>query len=524
MALYYAHGNDGFIMARRGRYIDKSGLISITNRSFGTKHRFLCVSRPRRFGKSLTTDMLCAYYDRSCDSGELFADLKIAKELSYPEHLNRHNVIYLDITWFITEAGNEGQTDNLSSYIQRKVIEELRTIFPEISSEKSLAKALSQINDVENNRFVILIDEWDAIFREFPNDERQQREYIDFLRGMFKSNITDKIIDLAYITGILPIKKFGTESAMTNFDEFTVLNPGPFAEYVGFTKDEVIEICNRYDGDIEKMEYWYDGYRMGRLADIYNPNSVMSALRFGEYTSYWTRTETYETLKRYIDMDFEGSRQALMAVLGGEEVKVETDSFQNSIDTFGGIDDVLTCLVHLGYLSYDADTGRVCIPNEEVRREFVLAVKNGNRKELARIIRQSDELFHATLEMNGDAVARIIENVHETGVAPLQYNNEECLRYVIRFAYISLVDEYMRIEELPSGHGYADVVYLPKKNSSLPALVVELKWNESACGAISQIRDRNYPAVLQGLGKDILLVGISYDSVSKRHECIIEKD
>jgi hypothetical protein len=361
------------------------------------------------------------------------------------------------------------------------------------------------------------------LFREAKEDEELQKEYIYLLRGLFKSNLTDKSIQAAYITGILPIKKYGTQSAMTDFKEYSMLSPKKLAKYVGFTETEVKELCEEYDMDFAAVKHWYDGYSFGQTDSVYNPNSVMEAVTNGEIESYWTQTETYESLKLYIDMDFDGLKESIVQMLGGAHCPIRTISFQNDMTSIQSRDDVLTLLVHLGYLAYDADKNAVYIPNEEIRQEFIAAVEDGSHKEVANLIRNSDILLEATLDMDGDAVAEVIEKAHSE-VRPSQYyNNEQSLRSVIRFAYISCIDRFIQIQELPSGRGFADVVYIPKKDSGLPIMLIELKWNKTAESAIAQIRGKNYPQALEGFGSDILLVGINYDEKSKRHSCVIEK-
>jgi hypothetical protein len=294
------------------------------------------------------------------------------------------------------------------------------------------------------------------------------------------------MIQGAYMTGILPIKKYGTQSAMTDFLEYTMLAPMQLAQYVGFTELEVKTLCEKYNMDFEETKHWYDGYSFRRIKSIYNPNSVIKAITSGEFGNYWTRTETYESLKIYIEMNEDGLKEAIVQMIGGAHYPVKTISFQNDMTSIQSKDDVLTLLVHLGYLAYDADEKKVAIPNEEIRQEFITAVETGKHKEVARLIQNSDQLLKATLRMDGETVANAIEEAHSAGTAPLFYNDEQALRSVIRFAYISCVDEFLRVEELPTGIGYADVVYLPKKSSTMPIMVVELKWNKSAEGAIAK--------------------------------------
>jgi hypothetical protein len=310
---------------------------------------------------------------------------------------------------------------------------------------------------------------------------------------------------------------------MTDFMEYTMLSPMGLAEYVGFTESEVRALCEQYHVDFEEMKRWYDGYAFRQMKSVYNPNSVMKAIASGEFDSFWARTETYESLKIYIDMDYDGLKEAIVQMLGGAHCPIKTIAFQNDMTSIRSRDDVLTLLVHLGYLAYDAEKKSVYIPNEEIRQEFIAAVENGKHKELAKLIKTSEWLLKATIRGDEEAVAEAIEETHSAGIAPLFYNDEQALRSVIRFAYISCVDEYLRVEELPTGIGYADVVYIPKKGSALPVMIVELKMNKSADGAIDQIKNRNYPQALENYGSDVLLVGVSYDEKSKKHTCRIER-
>lgn len=519
MGNYLNVGNAGFTAVTKEIYVDKTEMIAYINSTLGTKSKLTCVSRPRRFGKSYAVQMLCAYYDKSCDSSELFANYKIAKDASFKEHLNKYDVIYLDITWFVSVTDD---IKNTVSNLQNKVIEELRAAYPDVKQEQTLPETLARINEETGNKFIVIIDEWDALFREVKNDTQLQKEYILLLRALFKSSLTDKMIEAAYMTGILPIKKYGTQSAMTDFKEYTMLMPKKLAEYVGFTESEVRDLCQKYDMNFAEAKRWYDGYSFSRIKSVYSPNSVIEAIKNDEFGSYWTRTETYESLQIYIDLDEDGLKEAIVQMLGGAHIKIDVGTFQNDMTTIKQKDDVLTLLVHLGYLAYDAGTMSVCIPNEEVRQEFVRAVAMGRHKEVAKLIRNSDHLLEQTLNMDEEAVASAIGEVHATGTAPMFYNNEQALRSVIRFAYISCVDEFVRIEELASGRGYADVVFFPKKASSMPALLIELKWDKTEDGAIKQIKSKNYPQVLKDYGGDILLVGVNYDVKSQKHTCKIE--
>ncbi|MCD7866164.1 MAG: AAA family ATPase, partial [Clostridiales bacterium] len=348
MGTYLNPGNNGFRTILNGIYVDKTGLIDYINGTIDTPFKLTCFSRPRRFGKSYAAKMLCAYYDRSCDSAALFEGLNIAKAESYETYRNQYDVIYLDITRFVSTTEN---LKEVVSYIQLKVIEELRQAYPAYvkKDEHTLAEALIGISHATKGRFIIIMDEWDALFREAKNDSSLQKEYVQLLRGLFKGGTaTDETIAAAYMTGILPIKKYGTQSALTDFREYTMVEPFVLSEYVGFTEREVQDLCHKYDLNFAEMKRWYDGYSFSDIGSVYSPNSVMGAVMFKKFKSYWASSENYESLKGYISMNFDGLKDAVIAMLGGERIRVNTSRFQNDMTSFRSRDDILTLLIHLG--------------------------------------------------------------------------------------------------------------------------------------------------------------------------------
>lgn len=524
MGTYLNPGNNGFTGIRNDLYIDKSGLIRLINQTIETPRRLTCISRPRRFGKSFAAQMLCAYYDKTCDSSCLFADLIIAGDEHYRKHLNKYDVIYLDMTGVIGET----LITDIVPYVKRNIIRELSEMYPNLKVVEGFAATLANATALTGNKFIMIIDEWDAPIREAIDQPNVQKEYLEFLRSLFKnSGTTAKIFAAAYMTGILPIKKDGSQSAISDFKEFSMIFPEDFAEYVGFTEAEVQELCAEHHSDFSMMKQWYDGYTLGKVGSIYNPNSIMEALRYNSYRSYWTETAAAKSLMNYISLDFDGLSKTIAELLGGIEVPVDTNGFANDLVTFQNRDDVLTLLIHLGYLSYNEETKKVHIPNEEIRLEFAKAIREVKRDETIRRVRESEQLIYDTVHRNADAVAAQIEKIHAEETAILFYNDEQALRSVIKLAYFSYKDYYLKFEELPTGDGYADIVYLPKKTSPVPALVIELKWNKSAEGAIAQIKDKRYPEALAGYGGEILLVSINYqknaEGEHRKHTCVIEK-
>ena len=525
MGTYLNPGNSGFVEILDTGYIDKTGMIELINKRINKLNKLICVSRPRRFGKSIAAQMLCAYYDCTCDSHTLFDSKKVSATDQYEDHINKYNVLYLDIAGFVADLKRRnGNIQGVANEIAEAVRLELISEFAELNQHEKLSQCMLGYISLTKKKFVFIIDEWDAVIREAKNDASTQEAYLNLLRDWFKNgNFKVKAVAAAYMTGILPIKKDGSESAVSDFDEYSVLAAEEYAPYAGFTEDEVKMLCEQYGMDFYKAKEWYDGYVFGSCQSVYNPYSVMQAMKRKAFRSYWRKTSKAESLKTYVGMNMDDLQDKIMRLIAGEPVEVYTDDFENDFETFNSSDDVLTLMIHLGYLVYDVDTSMARIPNEELRIEFKRLLNRPSNKRLADLVRDSERLLKDTLNGNETAVVESIKRVRDTNYAPMYYNNEQSLRYVIKFAYIVCVDYYLKVEELPSGHGIADVVFIPKRDTSLPAMIVELKWNEAADSAIEQIKDRNYPAVLNGYGGELVLVGINYDQKTNDHSCKIER-
>ena len=412
----------------------------------------------------------------------------------------------------------------LGSYIRKNISKELKEYFQtyDIPVTTDLSTIISYISNhvnYKNKGFIFIIDEWDCVFREAIENIDAQKNYLNFLRSIFKDNGDIKLV---YMTGILPIKKYGSHSAINIFDEFSMTDPAMLAEYTGFTENEVINLCEKFNIDSDEMQYWYDGYLFDENIHIYSPESVVNAITRKKFRSYWTRTETYEALKIYIDMNFNGLKDNIIQMLGGSKIKVSVDTFQNDMTTFASKDDVLTLLIHLGYLAYNYNSREVFIPNHEIQEEFTMAVESSHWDEVIKSISISDALLEATLASDYEAVARGIDEVHMNTISVLQYNNENSLSCVISLAYYSARKDYIMYRELPAGKGFVDIVFIPRRYSDKPAIIVELKWDKTAEGAIKQIKEKNYSASVEQYNGEIILVGINYNKKSKKHECIIE--
>ena len=521
MGTYIAIGNGGFRRARNSEYVDKSGLVSLVNRTLFTEQSFSCVTRCRRFGKSMAAKMLNAYYDHSCDSRSLFSDLAIANDASFEKHLNKYPVIYVDMTSFVTRFKNDDIVANLNA----EIIVDIHKEYPEIplAEDNDLMKFLIQIVEATGKMFFFIIDEWDAICREFKSGTHAMDEYVNWLRRMFKDVNATNVFAGVYMTGILPIKKYKTESALNNFIEYSMVEPGNMARFFGFTKEEVGQLGAKYNVDFDDLEKWYDGYQIGDERSMFNPNSVMQAVMRRRCRSYWASTGAYEAVANYIKMNFDGLKDDIIQMLAGGRVKVNTTKFQNDMSIIQSKDDVLTVLIHLGYLSFDWTKDECYVPNYEVAGELTNAVEDTGWTNVVKALQQSEQLLRATLECDEVAVARGVDAAHDENTSILSYNNENSLACVLSIAYYYAKGDYVVHRELASGKGFADLVLVPRKNVDSPAMVIELKFDKGANAAIDQIKRKRYPAKLEPYVGNLLLVGINYDKQTKIHTCLIER-
>ena len=525
MGSYLNPGGGMFKACLRSKiYVDKSGLIAKTNEVLGTEQRFVCVSRPRRFGKSMAANMLAAYYGRGEDSAELFSALRIHTDKSFREHLNQYDVIRINMQEFLSAAPD---MDEMLKLLQKRILRELKMQYPDYIDSDYLVFAMQDVFAYTRHPFVILIDEWDCIFREFKQNMEAQKKYLDFLRFWLKDK---DYIALAYMTGILPIKKYGSHSALNMFMEYSMTDPGELAEFFGFTEEEVKGLCEEYAMNFEEVKAWYDGYDLishSRFGDkrysIYSPKSVVEAMLRHKFGTYWNRTETYEALKIYIQMNMDGLKDSVIQMLAGEGVRINTGTFSNDMTTFATKDDVLTLLVHLGYLTYNSETEKVTIPNKEVSQEYLNAISTMDWHEVMCSVENSRKLVEALWNQDAKAVAAGIENVHDE-ISILQYHDENSLSCTIHLAFYFAREYYTIIRELPTGKGFADICMIPRKiHADKPAVIIELKWDKDAEGAIAQIKEKKYVKSLEDYKGNLLLAGINYDKKTKTHTCVIEK-
>ena len=553
MGIYLNPGYDAFEEALNSEiFVDKSEMILFLNSIVKTKQKYVSVSRPRRFGKSMAADMIAAYYDADNDSRELFGKCKIAGhdlkndvQLEWDHYLNKFDTIRLVMTKFFNSKTSI--SDGIKK-INKLLMREILKAFPDVDyfDREDIIQSMEDIYAEKKRQFVIIIDEWDAVFREFKEDTKGQREYLDFLRDWLKDK---EYIALAYMTGILPIKKYGKHSALNMFDEYSIIQPMQLAESCGFTGEEVAGLCRKYGRNFDEIKEWYDGYMVSGAVpadpeheilnttgkspeatkyDIYSPLSVVRAVKSGVIDNYWNQTETYEALQTYVNLNFDGLREDVAVLMNGGRIKIDISGYQNDMTTFNTKDDILTMFIHLGYLTYDREKSEVYIPNGEVQQVFSASTKSKEWNVTFNALENSRKLLEATWNCDADTVAELIEAAHDKS-GKRTYNSEAALSYSIQLAYYYAHEYYTLIPELDTGKGYADLVYIPTIPDK-PALLIELKYSKDSGKALEQIKRRNYPDRLEHYKGNIILVAINYDKESnsnqpyyKHHSCRIER-
>lgn len=528
MGQYFNPSTNNFKEAvNREIFVDKSLLIKEVHKSMKSYNKLLVVSRPRRFGKTYNAEMLNAYFNCSVDSSFLFDKLKIAKYNSYKENLNKLNVLYFSLSAF---NGLDLKKKTPVEWMEYLLGYDAKETFGDLMVPvDTLGYYLDEIVKKTNKRFVIIIDEYDEIFRNYPDKKEYQEEYLVFLNHLFKNPNVLNNLALAYLTGIMPIMRDKTQSKLNNFRSVSMLDLDSFSDSIGFTGDEVLTLCKRFGMDFQDMQHWYDGYDFGRNHNIYNPNSVVNAIMNRSFRDYWTLTSSSETIKPFIEKNSFNICDDIKKLIAGESIVINPSDFNNTIEGIKNRDDVFTYFVHLGYLSFKPVfhngqlKGEVQIPNYEIEQEFSKMIGNNPHYSLMdQLIQRSSTLLEATIEGNEKKVAEELEEVHDKFSSDLTYNNEGDMYSTVKMAYFAALKDYSCFREFQSGKGYVDLVYVPL-DSTKPTIVIELKKDKSAKSGIDQIKAKNYSSRLDHFKNNLLLVGISYDSKTKKHRCKIEK-
>ena len=515
--------NPGIDKLRRDKnselYVDKSMLIATLNKKLNTHDCLICSSRPRRFGKTMAANMIAAYYSKGCDSHEVFSDLKIAKDESFEENINKYNVIKFDLAAMYFKQ-RKGQTT--VEAITTKIVKELKNEFKEIDFDDdiTLAEAIYSVYSSTNTKFIIIIDEYDVIVRD--GNTKEIDDLISLFYDLFKNSDLNISIALAYLTGILPIVRDTLQSKLNNFKEYTMLDAEDMAPFMGFTVDEVKSLADKNNMDFEEIKRWYDGYNLNGV-ELYSPKSVITAIQKKKCENYWTQTGSYEAVSNYIELNIDGIKDDVIKMMAGESIPVIVDKFRNKITDFKQKDEVFTYLIHLGYLAYNGENKTCRIPNIEIKSEWGWIIGLSKKyKKVGEITNLSKKLLEATYNLEGEEVAKSLEKSHELLTSNLSYNNEQSMQSAIMLSYFYAYDYYTILPEVTTGKGYADIVMVPFL-PNIPALVIELKKDKVVGGAIEQIKEKDYPSRLSRYVGNTLLVGINYDSKTKNHTCIIER-
>lgn len=500
----------------RSRYfIDKSLIIDRLNEVIETSDKYICITRPRRFGKSSVADMLGAYYSKGLNSKEIFDNLNISKVQSYKEYLNKYNVISISLNKLPNKIGSY---DEYISLIQETIKDDIKTTYPHIEFKSFYT--ISDMLFATQEKFIFILDEWDYIFSNNLFEENQN-DYLEFLRNLLKDQ---PYVALCYMTGVLPIKKYSSGSALNMFDEYTFLKDRIFGEYFGFTEEEVIEICNKNGKmNFKELESWYNGYFTATEIKIYNPRSVVKALQNNYCDSYWTNTGEMNEVAEYLKYNVLDIREEVIEMVSGEEIDIIiNEEFRAGQGVPRNKEEIYSAMIVLGFLSYY--DGYLKIPNRELMKEFEKALKDESFGYVSEIIENSKTMLKSTINGDTKKVEAILHDIHNSEIPILQYNDENSLSCVLTLAYLSARDTYRIEREEKTGKGYADFTFHPRRKNDIP-FIVELKKDEEPEIAINQIKEKEYIQKFRDANKNkkILAVAICYDSKNKEHKCKIEE-
>ena len=496
-------------------FVDKSMIIQELNSLINTSDGYVCITRPRRFGKTSVVDMLGAYYSRAVDSKAIFDKLEISTVIDYEEHLNQYNVIQISFNR-LPDKGN-GFEDYMDM-IKDSLIQDICQAFPKVKDKKYFNIA-DQLYDT-GEKFIFILDEWDYIFSNHLFEEHQN-DFLEFLRNLLKDQ---PYVALCYMTGVLPIKKYSSGSALNMFDEYTMLSDTLYGEYFGFTESEVKELCSKQKHlTFDELKEWYNGYCSGEEIQLYNPRSVVKALKNHKCKSYWTSTGAMNEVSTYLKYNILEVRDDVIKMIAKEPIQIWIDEeFRAGQEAPRSKEEIYSAMIILGFLSYN--DGVLKIPNKELMREFEKALRDESFGYVSQILQSSELMLKATLDRDEKAVEDILHGVHNSEIPILQYNDENSLACVVTLAYLSARDFYRVEREEKTGKGYADFTFHPRGRNEV-AFIVELKKDESPEVAIEQIKEKEYVEKFrrENIDNPVLAVAICYDSKKKEHKCKIEE-
>lgn len=516
-------------------FVDKTLMLSELFPYVSAGNRHICITRPRRFGKTIMANMISSFFQKASDSSDVFDSLTISQVDDYRRYKNQYNVIRIDFSKMPRNC------DSYTQYIERieaLLIEDVKEAFPQvkINEADAVGDILESVFVQCGEKFIFVLDEWDFIFhRDFIN-EIDKEKYVAFLSNLLKDR---PYVVLSYMTGILPIAKYSSGSELNMFAEFTMVNSPMFGEYFGFTDDEVDDLYRRYIVECDRqhkeksvtrkgLRDWYNGYYTKSGERVYNPRSVVFALQFNNLANYWTSSGPYDEIYYYIRNNISDVRDDLALMISGESVTAKIQEYAATSMNLSTRDEIYSAMVVYGFLSYL--NGKVCIPNRELMEKFdELLVKNESLGYVYRLAKESEKMLKATLAGDTLTMERILEFAHNTEVPLLSYNHETELSAIVNLVYLAARDSYRVEREDKAGTGYVDFIFYPY-DTTADCIILELKVDHTPDEAIAQIIDKKYALkfVPKLAGQKIytgriLAVGIGYWKESKKHSCKVEE-
>ena len=510
--------NNSFTEAFNCEYfVDKTEIIAEINKLISTNGKFLCITRPRRFGKTINAMMLESYYSKNADFKNIFDKLKIANSGSYLQHLNKHNVIYLQLNELPNVSTNVTYEDFINRY-KNLLFEDIKELWPNINIDKNkaLSDIFNKIYSETGEGFIFIIDEWDFIFNNNFFSKEERESFLLFLKDLLKDR---PYVELCYMTGVIPIAKHSTGSALNMFKEYTFLTDNIYYKYFGFTTAEVENICKKQNKiSFQDLKEWYDGYKIQNI-DIYNPRSVICALSDGICQSYWTNTGPMDELIYHINQNIEEVKNDIIQMVSNIPVEIRLKGYGTEQLTLETRNQILSAMTVFGFLTYNNEI--LEIPNKELMIKFDDALEDKSMNEVSKLVLKSDEMLKATIRQDIDKMAEIIQEAHDLNIPIIKYNDENSLACVINLVYLSARSKYKIVREMPAGIGFADFIFYPKDKTK-PAFIIELKKNSTPEDALNQIFDKRYDLALKDYTGLKLAIGISYDSNLKKHDIKIK--
>lgn len=508
--------NNSFTEVANYKYfVDKSELIEKVNENIKTPSKYICITRPRRFGKTINAMMLSCYYSKNADFKTLFDKLEISKSGSYLEHLNKHNVIY------ITFNSNASDSKTYSDYIEfykTRLIRDIIEAYPNVNNNDTISEMLKQAYDETGGSFIFILDEWDYIFNNNLFSEDDRKKFLRFLEDLLKDK---PYVEFAYMTGVLPIAKYSQGSALNMFREYNILNDKIYYKYFGFTLDETKKLCDKqHEVTFDKLKEWYDGYKTYLGDDIFNPRSVVCALSDGVCQSYWTNTGPMDEIGYYIENNVEEVRNDIVQMVAGIPVNIHLEGYSAEQVRLNTRDEILSAMAVYGFLSYHNET--LTIPNKELRMKFDYTLRNHQMGEISKLVLKSNQMLEATLKKDTKTMEKLIQEAHDINIPVIKYNDENSLACIITLVYLSARTKYKIVREMPAGIGFADFIFYPNDKSK-PAFIIELEKDSTPDEALKQIKEKRYPLALKDYTGQKFAVGITYNSKQKQHHVKIEE-